>query len=133
MTNLLFSLLILGSCCNIFSRTLLENWLCETRPDLTPVNLHLVTATGDSSPFLDKAEVEITLGNQKLLHDVLFADINNDGILGMDFLTKHQCDMILSKNHLLLNGEKIVCFRSSVDAIPSHSRIAVIETVKVPP
>ena len=122
-----------GSCCTILSRTLLENWPCETRPDLTPVNLHLVTATGDSSPFLGMAEVEITLGNQKLLHDVLFADIKNDGILGMDFLTKHQCDMFLSKNHLLLNGEKIVCFRSSVDAIPSHSRIAVIETVEVPP
>ena len=78
-----------GSCCTILSRTLLENWHCETRPDLTSVNLHLVTATGDSSPFLGKTEVEITLGNQKLLHDVLFANINNDGIIGMDFLTKH--------------------------------------------
>ena len=122
-----------GSCCTILSKTLLENWPADTRPDLTPVNLHLVTATGESSPFIGKAEVEITLGNQKLLHDVLFADVKNDGIIGMDFLTKHQCDMFLSKNHLLLNGEKIPCFRSSVDAIPSCCRIAVTKTIEVPP
>ena len=118
-----------GSCCTILSRTLWETWPSDTRPDLTPVNLHLVTATGESSPFLGKAEVEITLGSQKLLHNVLFADVKNDGILGMNFLTKHRCDRFLSRNHLLLNGEKIVCFRSSTDAIPSCSRIAATETV----
>ena len=122
-----------GSCCTILSKALFERWPQETRPSLTPVNLHLVTATGESSTFLGKAVVEITLGTQKLLHDVLFADVKNDGILGMDFLTKHRCDMFLSKNHLLLNGEKIACFRSSVDAIPTCSRIAITETVEVPP
>ena len=73
-----------------------------------------MTATGESTPFLGKAEVEITLGSQKLLHDVLFADVKNDGIRDMYFLTKHHCDMNLSKDHILLNGEKIACFRSSV-------------------
>ena len=102
-------------------------------PKLTPVYLHLVTATGESSPFIGKVVVEITLGSQKLLHDVLFADVKNDGILGMDFLTKRRCDMFLSKNHLLLNGETIACFRSSVDAIPTCGRIAILETVEVPP
>ena len=130
MTNLL--LVDTGSCCTILSKTLLDNWPADTCPDLTPVNLHLVTATGESSPFIGKAEVEITLGNQKLLHDVLFADVKNDGIIGMDFLTKHQCDMFLSKNHLLLNGGKIACFRSSVDAIPNCCIIAVTKTIEVP-
>ena len=70
-----------------------ERWPLETRPKLMPVNLHLVTATGESSPFLGKAKIEIMLGTQKLLHDVLIADVKNDGILGMDFLTKHRCDV----------------------------------------
>ena len=122
-----------GSCCTVLSKALFERWPQETRPSLTPVNLHLVTATGESSPFLGKTVVEIILGTQKLLHDVLYAEVKNDGILGMDFLTKHRCDMFLSKNHLLLNGEKIACFRSSVDAIPTCSRIAITETVEVPP
>ncbi|MEW8544975.1 MAG: reverse transcriptase domain-containing protein [Candidatus Thiodiazotropha sp.] len=122
-----------GSCCTILSRNVLDRWPQETRPSLTPVNLHLVTATGESSPFLGKAEIEITLGSQKLLHDVLFADVKNDGILGMDFLTRHRCDVFLSKDHLILNGEKIACFRSSVDIIPTCCRIAILESVEVPP
>ena len=121
-----------GSCCTILSKAMLERWPPETRPSLMPVNLHLVTATGESSPFLGKAEVEIMLGSQRLSHNVLFADVKNDGIIGMDFLTKHRCDMFLSRNHLLLNGEKIACFRS-VDALPTCSRIAILETVEVPP
>ena len=111
---------------------MLEKWPPETRPSLMPVNIHLVTATGESSPFLGKAEVEIMLGSQRLLHNVLFADVKNDGIIGMDLLTKHRCDMFLSKNYLLLNGKKIACFRS-VDALPTCSRIAILETIEVPP
>ena len=122
-----------GSCSTILSRALWESWPSETRLDLTPVNLILVTATGESSSFLGKAEVETTLGSQKLLLNVLFANVKNGAILGMDFSTKHRCDMFFSRNHLLLNGEKIVCFHSSTDAIPSCSRIAVTETVEVPP
>ena len=52
-----------GSCCTILSKAILESWPQETRPTLIPVNLHLVTATGESSPFIGKAEVEITLGS----------------------------------------------------------------------
>ena len=85
------------------------------------------------APFLGKAEIEITLGSQKVLHDLLSADVKNDGILGMDFLTKHRCDMFLSKNHLILNGENIACFHNSVDAISTCCRIAILESVEVPP
>ena len=62
--------------------------------------MQLVTATGESSPFLDKAEIEITLGSQKVMHDVLFADVKNDGNLGIDFLIKHGCDVFLSKKKI---------------------------------
>ena len=122
-----------SSCCTILSKAMLEKWPPETCPELIPVNLHLVTATGESSPFLGRAEVEIVLGSQRLRHDVLFADVKNDGILGMDFLTKHHCDLFLSRNYLLLDGEKIVCFRSTVDLMPTCSRVAILETVEVPP
>ena len=118
-----------GSCCTIFSKAMFERW---PLPKLMPVSLHLVSVTGESSPFLGKAEIEIMLGTQKLLHDVLVADVKNDGILGMKFLTKHRCDMFLSKNYMLLNGHKIACFRS-VNTLSATSRVAIAETVDVPP
>ena len=52
-----------------------DRWPQETRPCLSPVNLNLITATGVMSPFLGKAEIEIRLGSQKVLHGVLFADV----------------------------------------------------------
>lgn len=122
-----------GSCCTILSKSLLDSWPQETRPRLAPVDIQLVTATGESSPFLGKAEVEISLGNQTLLHEVLFADIKNDGILGIDFMIKHKCDVLLSKDHLVLNSEKIACFHSSVAVTSTCCRIAVLEKVEIPP
>ena len=59
---------------------------------------------------------------------MLFADVKNDGILGMDFFMKHRCDVFLSKTHLILNVEKIACFHCSVDIIPTCSRIAILES-----
>lgn len=40
------------------------------------------------------------------------ADIKSDGILGMDFLMKHQCDVVLSEQCLKLKKSVILCFKS---------------------
>ena len=122
-----------GSNATILRHGLLDNWPQEHLPSLKPVNIQLVTATGDCSPFHGKAEVEISLGNQKLKQQFLFADIENDGILGIDFLSKNGCDVLLSKDHLMLNGEKIACFRNSVDARSTCCRIALAENIEIPP
>lgn len=122
-----------GSNVTILRKDLLESWSPETRPHLTPVNLKLVTVTGECSSFYGKSQVEITLGSQKLIHEILFADIQNDGILGIDFLNANRIDVLLSKNYLMLNGEKIACFTNSQDAQPSCCRIAIVENVEIPP
>ena len=109
-----------GSCCTILSKYLFDRWSPETYPNLTPVNLHLVTATCESIPSLGKAEIEISLGSQCLLHDVLFAGIKNDGDLGVDFLSKHKCDVFLSKDHMRLIEERISCVHSSKGLLWVH-------------
>lgn len=74
------------------------------RPQTTPVRSKLITATGASSPFMGQSQVEIQIDNHKFIHDVLIADIQNDVILGIDFLTKNCLDV---------QGDKIPCFRYS--------------------
>jgi hypothetical protein len=59
-------------------------------------------------------------------HEFLLTDIRDDGILGMDFLTKHKCDVLLSREYVLLNREKIPCFQVSC------CRIVVSEKVIIP-
>ena len=41
---------------------------------------------------MEKTEVFIEIGTQKVPHTILIADIENEGILGMDFLADNQCD-----------------------------------------
>ena len=122
-----------GSNITILSKDLLDVWPQEHFPNLTPVSIQLVTATGECSPFYGKAEIQFTIGNQNLSHEILFADIKNDGILGVDFLSANRCDVLLSKDHLVLNGEKITCYRSTKDVNPNCCRIALTENVHVPP
>lgn len=42
------------------------------------MNLNLVTATGESSEFIGKFNVEIKIGRAIIKHEVLIDDIEND-------------------------------------------------------
>ena len=74
-----------GSNVTISCRDLLDSWPQEHLPSLIPVNTQLVAATGECSPFYGKADVEISLGNQKLKHQILFADIKMTAYLVLTF------------------------------------------------
>lgn len=102
------------------------------RPQIFPVHSKLITATGAATPFIGQTKVEIQIDNNRFIHDVLIADIQNDVILGIDFLTKHKCDVLLSKNCLDVQGDKIPCFRYSNDVF-TCCRIAVSDHAVVPP
>ena len=91
--NMLLTFLVdTGSNVTILCRDFLDSWPQEHLPSLIPVNIQLLTATGECSLFYGKAEVEISLGNQKLKHQILFADIRNDGILGI--VSANGCDVL---------------------------------------
>ena len=94
------------------------------RTQTTPVRSKLITATGASSPFMGQSQVEIQIDSQKFVHDVLIADKQNDVILGINFFTKHKCEVLLSKNCLDVQDDKIPCFRYSNEVF-TCCRIAV--------
>ena len=56
--------------------------------DLTtiPERIRLKTVTGESTPIMGEAEVEICIGQLKIKHRALVANIEDDSILGMDFV-----------------------------------------------
>ena len=76
-------------------------FFCSTYKDKNVV-------TGEATPFLGKTEQELSLGEQKIKHTLLVADTENEGILGMDFLQAHKCDLVLTRKILKVNGEEIV-------------------------
>lgn len=122
-----------GSNVTILKKELLEQFPPDICQNVKPTNLKLLSVTGEVTPFLGEVTLGLEIGSQKVQQKILFADIKNDGILGMDFLTAHQCDLMLTQRCLRLNNEKIRCFANSQTAQPRCCRIAVSEYVEVPP
>ena len=94
-----------GACVTLLKRDIFNKLPPSSQDILKPVNLNLVTATGETSAFLGKLNID-----NEFNHEVLIGDIQNDGILGVDFLTPNRCDVLLSKNCLSFEGKKIPCF-----------------------
>ena len=59
--------------------------------------------------------------------------MENEGILGMDFLTVHQYDLMLTHNCMKIKREKIRCFANSRNAKPTCCRVTVSENLTIPP
>ena len=77
--------------------------------------------------------MNIEIGSQTLTQKFLFADIEDEGILGMDFLTAHQCDLMLTQSYLKIKREKIRCFANSRNAQTTCCRVAISEHFTIPP
>ena len=75
-----------GSNVSILRKGLLEEFSPQAGLSVQPKNINLVTVTGEVTPFHGKKVLEVEIGSQKIFHQMLIADIENDGILGMDFL-----------------------------------------------
>ena len=86
-----------GSNVTILSKKFLSRFPQEFCQTIIPTNMKLLSVTGEVTPFHGKTEVIIEIGSQKVPHTILIADIENEGILGMDFLADNQCDIMLSR------------------------------------
>ena len=59
--------------------------------EVHPVNCLLWTVTGETTPVRCRGKLTLQLGNFKAVHDVWVADIENECILGLDFLISNDC------------------------------------------
>ena len=86
-----------GSNVTILGKSFLEKLPSDIDLSVRPTKTKMLTVTGEVTPFQGKTELELGIGKQKLKHTVLIADIENKGILGMDFLKAYQCDLVLTR------------------------------------
>lgn len=97
------------------------------------IDKYFMTATGEESPFLGKAMVNIQIGGQRFEHEIWIANIKNEGIMGADFLEKNHCDILFSERILKINGEKVDCFTVNQSDSLQCYRIRISETTGIPP
>lgn len=75
---------------------------------MTPSSSSLRTATGDTTSIVGRASVEVVVsGCLRTEHDVLIAGIEDDGILGMDFLSSHDCCIAVGEGSFRSGSKKI--------------------------
>ena len=105
----------------------------EQRITLDNENRVMQLADGRTLPFIGKGDFLIRIGTIEATHNILVADIEVDGILGMDFLGSHRCELLRNKNGytLSLSGTRVPC-HSSRGGLACR-RIALCETVVLPP
>ena len=105
----------------------------EARPPLQDPQTNMILADGSSLPFVGRAKVELQAGSLAVTHDIWVADIDLDAILGIDFLRKHRCELKLSDGQYHLSFPTGACPCQTRDSNPVCRRVAVSQTVVVPP
>lgn len=75
---------------------------------LTEGHDNIVGACGEPMFVLGQANCALKLGRQTIGHNFyIVRDLNYECLLGVDFLRKYKCDILLSKGTMTVNGEKV--------------------------
>lgn len=123
-----------GANYSILSRNLVHKLqLAESR--ITPLkNVKIITATGESSPCIGQINLSIAIGKLVLMQQFIIADIQNEGLLGLDFLSENESVICLDPPSLEMNGLLIpLNKRNDINRDNLRCcRIAIQETVVVP-
>ena len=85
-----------GSNITILSPSVTEKIGAPRRPVLEEVDNHMILADGSSKPFQGKGTFEMEVDGKRALQEVWIADIELEGILGMDFVRRYGCQIISS-------------------------------------
>ena len=119
-----------GASVTILKGSLLNTGGKRLEPCLTPIKTPLLMVTGEKISCEGKAVVQIHLGKQTFQHEVYFADITLDGIIGIDLMTKNGCDLMLSRTCLKVKGEEIPCNTSHGISLKSVSQFLTLYFVQ---
>ena len=103
----------------------------EMRPSLEPINTNLLGADGKSIPCKGTGWFELTLCNQKIPHQIWVAEINLEGIIGLDFLNKQGCKLDLIERKLQLQELPNSPYDDDEEETCCH--IVAEETTMIPP
>ena len=83
-----------GSNITILSPAVMEKISVPRRPVLEKVENRMILADGSAKPFRGKGTFELEVEGKRALQEVWVADIELEGILGMDFVRRYGCQII---------------------------------------
>ena len=82
----------------------------DEQPRLIPYHGKLTSVDGSSVKVKGQALMNIQIGTKLLQHTALVADVTNQGIIGLDFLQKHQMILDCARNKLTCDGQEVKAY-----------------------
>ena len=76
-------------------------------PVMTEMTREIITASGSKLNVLGKTIIDIDINGYVCSNVVIVADINVDGILGLDFQRSHNCTINVAKGSILIHDHKV--------------------------
>lgn len=99
----------------------------ETRPRLQISMQNILAANGGELCVLGKTDLTLTIDDMVIHNDALVAQINADGIVGLDLMLANFCSVDVSHKVLLLKDKRIPLL------VEGYIGITAIKTVSIPP
>jgi hypothetical protein len=94
----------------------------------------IVTATGETSPCIGQISLSIVIGKMELVQFII-ADIQNEGLLGLDFVSENESVICLDPPSLKVSDLLTPLHKGNDTSRddPLSCRIATREAIVIPP
>lgn len=110
-----------GACESVLSTEAADKCDCEDQEPPCP-NLIMKTATGEECHIHRRVLIKITLQNQVIRQWCHVAEIEDNCILGMDFLVQNDCQILIRRKQMTVNNELFPVYFRSPDNDKIRSR-----------
>ena len=105
----------------------------KKQSEIQPVNQCIRTVTGEKAPIRGKSNFRLRIGSTEIVHTTWIADIQDECILGLDFLEPHECLVNLRNGTLQMGEEEIPLQKPAVVTTLTSCRAVLETTVILPP
>ena len=102
----------------------------KDRPALSPFYGNLITGNGSVMEVAGQTRMRIAVDGLELEHDIIVADTDNQGMLGLDFMLQHDAVINVAGGKLTIGRRVVAAECKQVQR--SASRVTLAETVVVP-
>ena len=119
-----------GSTITVVSVRVFDKIPNHKKPALEHIKERFVLADGGTMNVLGRCVVDLSIGNLYLKHEVVVADVAAEGLLGSDFMMKHNCILDFQRQSMVIDGEK-VNIREELGEL-SICRVKVASDVEIP-
>ena len=120
-----------GSSVTILASSAFDDISPQDQPLVHEFPDKLFLADGSELPVRGLTEIPFHFGSSVIMHKTVIADIESEGLIGLDFIKSHNCEINYAKKSFSINGRPISFTEKSGHYM--SCRITAAQTITIPP